>query len=125
MDDARLDLGGALARVAPDETAYGSREAPWLLDCDSAWSDPAEDDLHIRFTREAWEKMNALSDGGMYLHYGSLEPGEQIRAAYGDNYERLVEIKERWDPTNLFRINQNIPAGSDAGTGKITEGRTN
>jgi FAD/FMN-containing dehydrogenase len=108
-------MGGALARVAPDETAYGSREAPWLVDCDSAWSDPDEDELHVRFTREVWEKMKALSDGGMYLHYGSLEPGDQIRAAYGDNYERLVEIKERRDPSNLFRMNQNIAPRTEPG----------
>jgi FAD/FMN-containing dehydrogenase len=100
-------MGGAVSRVPADATAYGARE-PWLLDCDSAWTDPAEDDAHVRFTREAWERMNAHAGGGMYLHYGSLEAQDQIRAAYGENYDRLVEIKTRWDPTNLFRLNQNI-----------------
>jgi FAD/FMN-containing dehydrogenase len=107
-------MGGAVSRVAPDATAYGSREAPWLLDCDSAWTDPAEDEAHIRFTRQAWERMSSHASGGMYLHYGSLEPQEQIRRAYGDNYDRLVEIKRRWDPMNLFRRNQNIVPGPAA-----------
>lgn len=106
-------MGGAVSRVAPDATAYGSRAA-WLLDCDSAWTDPAKDEAHIEFTRQAWERMNACSDGGMYLHYGDAEPEEQIRQAYGDNYHRLVEIKQRWDPMNLFRRNQNIAPGSAA-----------
>ena len=106
-------MGGVLSRVAPDETAYGSREDPWLVNCDSAWSDPAEDDVHVSFTREAWAKLRSISAGGMYLHYGSRETEDQIRAAYGDNYERLVEIKERWDPDNLFRMNQNIAPRPD------------
>lgn len=106
-------MGGALSRVGPEETAYGSRETPWVVNCDSAWTVPAEDERHIGFTREAWRRLNAISDGGMYLHYGSREPEEQVRAAYGDNYERLVEIKERWDPVNLFRMNQNIVPRAD------------
>ena len=117
-------MGGAISRVAPDATAYRSREAPWLLDCDSYWTDPEEDEEHVAYTRQSWEKMNALSDGGMYLHYGSLEPGEQIRAAYGDNYERLVKVKERWDPSNLFRMNQNIPPASEARAGEGAKPRS-
>ncbi|HSR41425.1 MAG TPA: FAD-binding oxidoreductase [Longimicrobiales bacterium] len=101
-------MGGAMSRIPPEDTAYGSRDAPWLLDCDSFWTDPEEDETHIRYTREAWERMSARSDGGMYLHYGVLEPQDRIRQAYGDNYDRLVEIKRRWDPHNLFRMNQNI-----------------
>jgi FAD/FMN-containing dehydrogenase len=108
-------MGGALSRVAPEETAFGSREAAWLVDYNAAWSDPAEDKDHVDSTREAWARLNSVSDGGMYLHFGSAEPAEQVRAAYGDNYERLVEIKERWDPGNLFRMNQNIVPGSEIG----------
>jgi FAD/FMN-containing dehydrogenase len=56
----------------------------------------------------AWEKLQAVSDGGMYLHYGVRESEVQIRKAYGANYARLVEIKTRYDPMNLFRVTQNI-----------------
>lgn len=108
-------MGGALSRVSPDATAYGSREARWFVNCDSAWADPAEDERHVSFTREAASRLRSISDGGMYLHYGSPEPEDQVKAAYGDNYERLVEIKERWDPTNLFRMNQNIRPRAGAG----------
>jgi len=107
-------MGGALSRVPADATAYGSREAPWLTDIDSAWTDPAEDERHVSFTREAWSRLQSVSDGGMYLHYGSREPEVVVRAAYGGNYDRLVEIKERWDPSNLFRMNQNIRPRTDA-----------
>jgi FAD/FMN-containing dehydrogenase len=101
-------LGGAMARVPEDATGYGRRDDPWLVNIDSGWSDPAEDDKHISFTRDAWNRLMELSDGGMYLHYGDLEKDELIRRAYGKNYSRLVEVKTKYDPMNLFRINQNI-----------------
>lgn len=113
---ALWQMGGALSRVSPDATAYGSREARWFVNCDSAWTDPADDERNMSFTREAASRLRSISDGGMYLHYGSPEPEDQVKAAYGDNYERLVEIKERWDPTNLFRMNQNIRPRAGAGT---------
>lgn len=105
---ALLQMGGAMARVAPDATGYGSRSALWTVTLDSAWTDAAEDDRHISSTRAAWERLQSVSDGGLYLNYGSLEKEQQIQAAYGTNYPRLVEIKNRYDPMNLFRVNQNI-----------------
>ena len=101
-------LGGAMARVPEDATAYGRRDDPWLVNVDSGWSDPAEDEKHISFTRDAWNRLMELSNGGMYLHYGDLEKDDLIRRAYGKNYSRLVEIKTKYDPMNLFRLNQNI-----------------
>jgi FAD/FMN-containing dehydrogenase len=101
-------MGGAMSRVADDAMGYGPRSAPWTVNLDSGWVEPGEDDQHTAFTRSAWEKLQAFSDGGQYLHYGSLEKEDQIKAAYGKNYDRMVEIKTRYDPMNLFRINQNI-----------------
>ncbi len=103
-----LQMGGAIARVADNATGYGPRSDPWTVNVDSCWTNATEDDQHIAFTRNAWERLQAVSSGGMYLHYGSLEKEDQIRAAYGANYDRLVEIKTRYDPMNLFRVNQNI-----------------
>jgi FAD/FMN-containing dehydrogenase len=101
-------MGGAMARVADEATGYGSRQSLWTVNIDSGWLNPAEDERHVAFTRSAWERLQNVSDGGMYLHYGTLEKEEQIRAAYGANYERLVNVKSRYDPMNLFRVNQNI-----------------
>jgi len=106
-------MGGAMARVPASATGYGARSDPWTVAVDSGWLDPAEDEQHIAFTRAAWERLQSVSSGGMYVHYGALEKEEQIRAAYGSNYHRLAEIKARYDPMNLFRVNQNIHPSVD------------
>jgi FAD/FMN-containing dehydrogenase len=101
-------LGGAMARVGPADTAYGRRDAPFLVNLDSAWREPAEAERHIAWTRDAWARLRPFSDGGMYLHYNAIEAEAEIRAAYGDNYDRLARVKAKFDPDNLFRLNQNI-----------------
>lgn len=103
-----LQMGGAIARVADSATGYGPRSDPWAVNVDASWTDAVEDEQHIAFARDAWTRLQALSSGHMYLNYGSLEKEEQIKAAYGENYGRLVEVKTRYDPMNLFRVNQNI-----------------
>jgi len=103
-------LGGAMSRVPADATAFGRRDAPFLLSIDSTWADPAETERNVAWSREVWSEMHAFSSGGVYLNFPGL--GEErealVKAAYGANYARLAELKERYDPTNLFRINQNI-----------------
>jgi len=102
--------GGAMRRVGPDETAFGDRSAPYLLTLDSTWFDPARTEENVAWTREVWEDMQRFSGGGLYLNIaGMSEDGEDlVRSAYGSTYDRLVELKNRWDPDNLFRMNQNI-----------------
>jgi len=102
--------GGAMRRVGPDETAFGDRSAPYLLTIDFTWFDPARNEENVAWTREVWEDMQRFSGGGLYLNIaGMSENGEDlVRSAYGGTYERLVEIKTRWDPNNLFRMNHNI-----------------
>ena len=107
-------MGGAISKVGDEATGYGPRSDPWTVNIDSGWSDPSEDDRHIAFTREGWKHLQAVSSGGMYLHYGALEKEDQIRAAYGPIYDRLAEIKARYDPMNLFRVNQNIRPKTEA-----------
>jgi FAD/FMN-containing dehydrogenase len=105
-------LGGAMNRVDPAETALGERSAPYLYSLDTSWTNPADSESAISWTRDAWAEMKPYSRGGVYLNFpGQGEEGEAVmRASYGDaNYERLVEIKTKYDPTNLFRLNQNIP----------------
>jgi FAD/FMN-containing dehydrogenase len=107
-------LGGALARVPPDATAFGNRRAPFNLSIDAMWDDPLAESVtsraHIEWTRAFWKDMQAFSDGGVYLNFpGFGEEGEALtRAGLGDNFARLREVKATYDPTNLFRLNQNI-----------------
>src|SRR5215217_7413612 len=102
--------GGAMARVGTSESAFGDRSSPILLGIEANWEDPQEDEANLAWVRSCFSDMRRFSDGGMYLNFpGFLEEGEQLlRDVYGENYERLVALKNKYDPTNLFRLNQNI-----------------
>jgi len=107
-------LGGAMNRVDPAETALGERRANFLYSLDTSWTDPTDSERAIAWTRAAWSEMKPFSRGGAYLNFpGQGEEGEALlRASYGsDNYDRLVKLKTRYDPSNLFRLNQNIVPG--------------
>jgi len=99
---------GAATRVKPDETAFGLRDDQWDYDIISQWQDPVDADRHIRWTREFWTAVEPFATGEVYVNHLDAEEGTRIRAAYSDNYERLVALKNTYDPTNLFRLNQNI-----------------
>ena len=99
---------GAATRVKPDDTAFGLRDDQWDYDIISQWQDPVDADRHIRWTREFWTAVEPFATGEVYVNHLDAEEGTRIRAAYSDNYERLVALKNTYDPTNLFRLNQNI-----------------
>jgi FAD binding domain/Berberine and berberine like len=103
-------LGGALARVPEDATAFGKRSAPYLLSFDSCWTDPAHSDRIISWTRQQIADAECFSPGGSYLNFPGLGEDNEalVRRAYGANYPRLSRIKRVYDPMNLFRMNQNI-----------------
>jgi len=101
-------LGGAVSRVSKDETAFNHRGSPYDLVIMAMWSDPAESEKHIRWADEFWRAMQPFSSGGVYVNYLGNEDKARVKAAYGTNYERLVSLKNKYDPTNLFRFNQNI-----------------
>jgi len=106
-------LGGAVARVPDGATAFGQRGAPYLLNIVARWTDPGTDDAQIAWARDLYAAAEPFSTGGTYVNF--LSAGDdRVAAAYGqDKYERLARLKETWDPTNVFRLNQNIrPAGS-------------
>ena len=108
-------LGGAMNRVSPSDTALGERSANFLYSLDSSWTDPALNETAIAWTRDAWSEMKPFSRGGSYLNFPGLgEEGEALlRASYGsDNYDRLVKLKRKYDPSNIFRLNQNISPAS-------------
>lgn len=103
-------LGGAISEVGDTETAVANRSAQYLFSADSTWDDPADDEANVNWTRQFWRTMHRYSDRGAFLSFPGLgEDGEKlVKAAHGPNYERLVTIKKKYDPTNLFRLNQNI-----------------
>jgi FAD/FMN-containing dehydrogenase len=112
-DHSTIDVwyqGGAMNRVGAEETAFGDRGAPYLLGIEGNWEESHEDEANVAWVRGCVAVMQRFSDGGMYLNFpGFLEEGqEMMRNAYGENYERLVALKNEHDPANLFRINQNI-----------------
>ena len=76
----------------------------------TTWEEPTESERNIAWTRDVWTEMRRFSDGGVYLNFASfLEEGEQLlHEAHGKNYERLVALKNKYDPSNLFRLNHNI-----------------
>ena len=99
---------GAPARVAPDATAFGSRGAQWDFDIVSQWRDPAEAEQHGAWTRSFWREVEPYCTGGVYVNHIAGDEPERVNLAFGGNYERLVAVKNRYDPTNLFRLNHNI-----------------
>ena len=101
-------LGGAVSRVGKEETAFNHRAAPFDLVIMPMWSDPAESAQHIQWADALWSAMQSFASGGVYVNYLSNEGEERVKAAYGTNYERLVTLKNKYDPLNLFRLNQNI-----------------
>lgn len=102
--------GAAVARVGTTETAFGPRP-PFMIAFESTWTTPAENEVNIAWARNAWAAMQRFSARGIYLNFPGF--GEEkvalVRAAYGENYGRLVDLKTRYDPGNLFRMNVNIP----------------
>jgi FAD/FMN-containing dehydrogenase len=101
-------FGGAVARVPNDATAFGHRDAAYDLIIAAVWSDPSEQEAHIDWARRFWNAMQPYASGDVYVNYLSEEGAERVRAAYGHHYARLVELKRRYDPQNVFQHNQNI-----------------
>ena len=99
-----------MSRVGETDTAYGGRDTPYLVTGEASWTDPAKTDEAIAWSRGLWAAMEKHSTGGMYLNFPGLgeEKEELVRAGYGVNYDRLAELKAKYDPQNLFRMNINI-----------------
>jgi len=107
-------LGGAVARVGRDDTAFDHRDALFNFLITAVWSNPAEDEIHKAWVRELWQVMQPWRSGRVYVNYLQEEKDEgrgRVEAAYGAKYERLAALKRKYDPENLFRFNQNIRPG--------------
>ncbi len=100
-------LGGAANRVASDATAYPHRDVNFVLNVHTRWEKEDLDNECVAWAREFFDKTKPYATGGVYVNFVSAGD-ELVRAAYGANYDRMVELKNKYDPTNFFRINQNV-----------------
>ncbi|HEV7527576.1 MAG TPA: FAD-binding oxidoreductase [Solirubrobacteraceae bacterium] len=101
-------IHGAVTRVEPTATAFPHRQAGYSCLIISQWTDPDETDAGIAWARETFDALRPHMADRAYVNYLSADDDDRIRQAYGPNYDRLVELKQRYDPDNLFRLNQNI-----------------
>ena len=102
-------LDGVLNRLPEDHSSVGNRDAASVFNVTASWEHLEDDKANIDWARSAWRDMRGFSTGGTYVNFLTEEEGdERIHAAYGNNYDRLVEVKTKWDPENLFQINKNI-----------------
>ena len=101
-------IDGAVHRVGATETAFAHREANFATVIAGMWPDPAQNEANIAWVRDYYDATAPLSEEGGYINFMAGDDQGRIRANYGPNYDRLVEVKRRYDPDNLFHLNQNI-----------------
>jgi FAD/FMN-containing dehydrogenase len=101
-------MGGAVGRVGPTATAFSNRDAQYNVSILSAWLNAADDEANIGWTRSTGDALKKYGSGGGYVNYMADEGAAAVRAAYEVNLERLIDVKRKYDPTNVFSANQNI-----------------
>jgi FAD/FMN-containing dehydrogenase len=104
-------IGAQTARVAPDATAYASRDANYVMNVHGRWESAAEDERGIAWARDFFAKSQPFASGGAYINFLTQDETDRVAFAYGAAYKRLGELKKKYDPTNLFRMNQNVKPG--------------
>ena len=110
-------MGGAISRVGDSDTALGRREVPWCYHALALWMEPDAEaaDAQMAWARGLAEDLKPHVTSGVYLNYTSDEGEDRVRSSYGEEkYGRLVALKDRYDPTNLFHLNQNIKPSNGA-----------
>jgi FAD/FMN-containing dehydrogenase len=105
---AVAQLGRAVGRVASDATAYGHRDGQYVMNAHGRWADPAKDEACIEWARGLYRATLPHATGSVYVNFMTEEEGDRVKAAYGANYPRLAALKKKYDPNNVFRMNQNI-----------------
>jgi hypothetical protein len=102
-------LLGAVSRVKDDETPYSHRDAPFIINIVSMWSDTTKNEENIKWGRDLWNAVQPFATGGVYVNFLMTEGADRVMASYGKKkYERLVALKNKYDPMNFFSLNQNI-----------------
>jgi hypothetical protein len=102
-------LGGAAARVAADETAFGDRSAPFVLNLLGNWQNAEDDAVNVSWVRNLFAKLRPAMVPGVYVNFMSGDEDDRVPEAYRNRWERLVTVKTQYDPGNFFRMNQNVP----------------
>jgi FAD/FMN-containing dehydrogenase len=108
-------MGGAIATVGEEETAFHTRKPQYMVSIDGMWSDAADDDANIEWVRSTWNAVAEHGTGEVYLNFTGLSdeaPQAGVDSAYGRNLARLAEVKAKYDPDNFFRINNNVVPAS-------------
>jgi len=108
-------MGGAIADVGEEDTAFAERRSPYMVSIDGLWSDPAVDEDRVAWVRSAWEEIAEHGNGAVYLNFTGLAneaPQAGVDSAYGRNLQRLAEVKATYDPENFFRLTNNIKPAS-------------
>ena len=101
-------IGGAMARVPADATPFPNRDAHFIMNVHTRWRDKAQDQACVAWARRLFEATAPFASGSVYVNFMPDDEGDRVQKAYGPNYRRLAQIKRRYDPDNLFRMNQNI-----------------
>ncbi|MHA2007338.1 MAG: FAD-binding oxidoreductase [Promethearchaeota archaeon] len=97
-------IGGAQNRIDPKETAFDKRDAKFMLGIEANWINPTKDEENIQWARNTWNDLLKFSKGGLYLNFAGFEEEREkiLKDSYGDNYKRLIKIKEKYDPEDIF-----------------------
>jgi FAD/FMN-containing dehydrogenase len=101
-------LHGVATRMKSDQTAFAHRQDQWDIDILAQWTDPTETEQHVGWARAFWKAIEPFSKGVYVNHLDADDSATRVKSAYGSNYERLVTLKNKYDPTNFFRLNNNI-----------------
>jgi hypothetical protein len=100
-------LGGVINDVATEDSAYPHRDLSFVITPGGRWDDPAQDDIPVSWVRECYDALTVHATGQSYVNFIAESAGRE-REAFGPNYNRLVELKNKYDPANMFRLNQNV-----------------
>ncbi len=101
-------IGGATTRPAPDATAYAHRDAAFVMNVHGRWETPAEDERCIAWSRDYYQASAGFASAGAYVNFLTADETDRVKVAYGQNYDRLAQVKRKYDPENLFRTNWNV-----------------
>jgi FAD binding domain/Berberine and berberine like len=102
-------LGGAAARIGADETAFGDRSSPFILNLLANWSEPSADAVNVAWIRGLFNKLRPAMKPGVYINFMSGDEQDRVPEAYHERWDRIVAVKSHYDPNNFFRLNQNVP----------------
>ncbi len=105
-------LGAAAARVSATETAFGDRSTPIIMNLLATWTEPSLDASNISWVRRLFQRLRPAMKPGVYVNFMSADEQDRVPEAYHERWERIVEVKSHYDPTNFFRLNQNVPPKS-------------